>query len=118
MKLSYQFTIPVKLPSWNQFYSGKHWTKRKCMADDIHNAVLLTIGKWSKPTITRCNIEYIIQYTGNRRHDIDNCMVKLLTDGLVQAGVLKDDNHKIVQSITISIQTGCKEDSVIIKVNV
>lgn len=30
----YQFTIPIKLPSWNQFYAGKHWTKRKCMRDD------------------------------------------------------------------------------------
>ena len=107
-----------KLPSWNKFYSGVHWAKRKQIVDEAHELVVWAVYQVkNKPElpIKKAIIVYEIYYKDKRRHDVDNCAVKLITDGLVKAGVFKDDNYKIIPEITIRIACG-KTDKVVINI--
>ncbi len=48
-----------------------------------------------------------------RPTDADNVSAKAAIDGIVKAGVLDDDNHKIVKSVTHSQEKGDDEKTVI-----
>ena len=42
--------------------------------------------------IDRCEVHQIIYYPTNRRHDIDNSTPKFVLDGLVESGMIVDDD--------------------------
>ncbi len=113
--------IKYKCPSWNDFYMGKHWSIRKKLADEIHELVMFSVRSnrdYLKPkeVFKTCNIFFEIEYKGNRRHDPDNCCVKLFIDGLVKEGIIEDDNSDIVKEIAIRCNNG-EQDKVIIHIN-
>lgn len=109
--------LDCKCPSWNDMYAGQHWSKRKKLAEEIHELVYFSIlkeGKNFKETFDSCNIFFDIYFKGKRRRDPDNCNVKLFIDGLVMAGVIEDDNSDIIQEIAIRCRTGAEKDKIII----
>ncbi len=82
--------------SLNDWYSGKHWTKRKRLKD----AYSLIIKNQLKDVLSKQNKYHVSYYFGFRVRPLDatNCvaMVKLIEDI-----IFEDDSYKIVESITI-----------------
>lgn len=56
--------------------------------------------------IEKCEIHQIIYYPNNRRHDIDNSTPKFILDGLVESGMILDDDCKHITKLTLE----CKID--------
>jgi hypothetical protein len=107
--------IPIKCPSRNILYSGKHWSVRSRMANEIHDLVFCCVIRQKERTkFNTCFITYVCQFKDKRRHDPCNMEIKLFQDGLVKAGVIPDDNSDVVKLLQIIVETGCKQDKVII----
>lgn len=51
--------------------------------------------------ITRCEISQTIFYPNNRRHDIDNSTPKAILDGLVESGMIIDDDSIHIIRLTL-----------------
>lgn len=56
--------------------------------------------------IDRCEITQTVYYPNNRRHDIDNTTPKFILDGLVQSGIIVDDDSLHIEKLTLM----CKID--------
>lgn len=52
--------------------------------------------------IERCEIEQVVYYPNNRRHDIDNTVPKFILDGLVESGMIIDDDHLHITKLILS----------------
>lgn len=51
--------------------------------------------------IEECEISQTIYYPTNRRHDLDNCVPKFVLDGLVESGMIVDDDSKHITKLTL-----------------
>lgn len=56
---------------------------------------------YSNLHIDKCEIEYITYFKINRRHDIDNTVPKFILDGLVEAGLIVDDDYKHLKRLIL-----------------
>ena len=92
--------IPGELPNLNQIIEAAktHWTVYRDMK--AANTELVAWYAKGKGKVKRADI-IITWYTKDRRTDPDNtaAAVKFILDGLVDAGVLKNDGCKVVRSI-------------------
>ena len=95
--------------SLNQFYSGRHWSKRKKIKDNY---------KWLISSLTDrvidypCDVEYEFWFKQKPLDCSNACggMVKLIEDCL-----FANDSYKMVRSIKVTVQKR-KDDIVFIKV--
>lgn len=102
----YRVEIPFKLPSCNQYinecrrnrYAG---AKMKKDIQEQISVYIRQIPKIDKPV--KINFIWV---EDNKRRDLDGiCFAKkFILDALVQAGVLQDDNRKIVTNFTDSFE--------------
>lgn len=60
---------------------------------------------YSNLRIERCEIEQTVYYPNNRRHDADNSVPKFILDGLVESGMIVDDDSNHVTKLTLSCKT-------------
>lgn len=51
--------------------------------------------------IENCEISQVVYYPNNRRHDIDNSVPKFILDGLVESGMVVDDDCKHITKLTL-----------------
>ena len=85
----YEIVLSSKIPSLNDYYSGKHWsirTKAKVKYRGMFDILLLEANiKWMK--------EYRVDMTYNSRLDSDNTIIalKFLNDSLKKKYVPEDD---------------------------
>ena len=96
--------------SLNEWYAGKHWTKRKAIKDKYY----WIIKSQFKDVLSK-DKKYQVNYTFYfklKPLDASNCiaMVKMIEDILFE-----DDNYKVVEKITISSKKGL-DDIVIIEI--
>lgn len=56
---------------------------------------------YSNLRIEQCEVEQTIYYNNNRRHDIDNSVPKFVLDGLIEGGMIVDDDSKHIQKLTL-----------------
>lgn len=106
--------IPWLGPSLNSVYAGKHWSVRKKVADEGHKACL--VARTVKPFSVPVSLYFQpVLGKGVRTLDCSNYALaaKIIEDGLVRCGVLKDDTPQYVRSIAILApergkQTGMK----------
>lgn len=56
---------------------------------------------YSNLHIEKCEIYQTVYYPNNRRHDPDNSVPKFILDGLVQSGMLSDDDSKHIKKLTL-----------------
>ena len=114
--------IDVKCPSWNKIYCSPHWAVRRKMAQEIHQLVKYAVHqKYSvkgklPPNFKRCEIAITAYFKGKRRHDISNICEKVFEDGLVEAGVIDDDNLDIVVGIYKYAKNNAKKDKVVLEI--
>lgn len=94
------FIIKGTLPSMNQIIddSKSHWTVYRKKKEQYTNLVAWSCHKL--PPMKRVNL-IITWYCKDKRQDKDNIMAgtKYILDGLVTAGVLKNDGWKEVGDI-------------------
>lgn len=60
---------------------------------------------YSNLHIEKCEISQTIYYSTNRRHDLDNTVPKFILDGLVESGMIVDDDSKHVTKLTLRCET-------------
>ncbi len=60
---------------------------------------------YSNLHISKCEISQIIYYETNRRHDLDNGVPKFILDGLVESGMIVDDDCKHIVKLTLQCGT-------------
>lgn len=58
--------------------------------------------------IDKCEITQTIYYPNNRRHDTDNSTPKFILDGLVQSGMIVDDDSSHILRLTLQCKTDIK----------
>lgn len=93
--------------SWNQFYSGKHWSVRREWAQRCHALVRNTLEPSDRPFDNPVHITVIVYYA-DKPHDACNITAKLYIDGLLAKGdwqdgarsLLWDDNLRYVTQVT------------------
>ena len=51
--------------------------------------------------IEQCDMTFTVFYGNSRRHDVDNSTPKFVIDGMVEAGMVVDDDSKHIRSITL-----------------
>lgn len=61
---------------------------------------------YSNLHIEKCEVNQMVYYPNNRRHDIDNSTPKFILDGLVESGMIVDDDSKHIIKLTL----GCDID--------
>ena len=90
----------------NAIYKGGHWSKRKSVADEIHQLVLVSMLQQKvKRKIFKEPVEILFKY--NSKLDIDNHSVlsKMIIDG-VKGYLIENDNRKYVKKITQEFYDG------------
>lgn len=55
--------------------------------------------------IEKCEINQTVYYPNNRRHDTDNSVPKFILDGLVESGMIADDDSKHMTKLTLECYT-------------
>ena len=97
-----EIVIPGELPTLNAVLAAtkSHWSMYAATKKQMTNKVAYLARKDLRPIENSVEVE-IEWTTKDRRQDPDNISygAKYLLDGLVAAGILQDDNRKIVCSI-------------------
>lgn len=89
-----RFEIPGRFVSLNEFYRmhplQQHKTKQE------HDERVAMSAKAAKLKPVRCRVRYrVLWVEQNRKRDLDNVAFgkKFIQDGLVKAGIIKNDTH-------------------------
>ena len=92
--------IPWLGPTSNKVYAGIHWAKRRKLASEGHLACL--VAKSLKPIDCPVKLLFTPQ-TRSKRYDCSNYWLtcKIVEDGLIQVGVLRDDRPDYVTGFYI-----------------
>lgn len=51
--------------------------------------------------IAECEVRQKIYYPSGRRHDVDNTVPKFILDGLVEGGLIEDDDSRHIKKLTL-----------------
>lgn len=90
--------MPEKV-STNKVYSGMHWTKRSQLKN-LYQLFLLQYRGKIKLDESRFPVTITYRFEWHK-HPLDSTnqtfLIKLIEDGLVNAGILPDDDHKYVK---------------------
>lgn len=69
-------------------------------------------------SIDQCEISQTIYYDTNRRHDLDNGVPKFILDGLVESGMIIDDDSKHVKKLTLRCDTDRDNPRTVIRIRI
>lgn len=90
MKTLKTLTILNERPkSWNEFYSGKHWSVRNAEAKRVHALVRSMLSPDDRPFDHPVAIRFTVYYD-SKPQDSCNMTAKLYTDGLLATGDWQD----------------------------
>lgn len=88
--------------SWNIFYSGQHWSKRRAEAERVHWLVRAAIPAGIQMITVPVKIT-LLAYFDKRPLDASNIAVKFYEDGLL-GHLIQDDTPRFVRSVeTVSL---------------
>ena len=94
--------IPYSPPNWNKYIDTERQSKYGANAIKQHEKQIVYLLTRGKRYTGKYPVEIIVRPHYNAyRQDLDNCRYKGLIDGLVSAGVIKNDNLKHIQRITL-----------------
>lgn len=68
--------------------------------------------------IEECEISQTIYYPTNRRHDLDNSTPKFILDGLVESGMIVDDDSKHISKLTMQCNIDKENPRTVIKIKI
>lgn len=96
--------VPYLGPSLNEIYSGVHYRKRAKASNTAHWVTKIAVREM-KPINVPVTLTFRpVLGKGTVTRDCSNYAyaAKMIEDGLVKAGILKDDTPEYVRSITIA----------------
>lgn len=103
-ELPYTLVIPNKIPpSWNKWWSLKHWAIKKQMADEWHKIVWYAVlSAEERLMLTEKGVHITIRcyFPNQRMLDADNICAKIIIDGLVNSNVISNDSPDWVKKVT------------------
>lgn len=73
---------------------------------------------YSNLRIEKCEIHQTVYYPNNRRHDIDNTVPKFILDGLVDSGMIVDDDCKHITKLVLECEAGCQNPRTEIEIKI
>lgn len=114
-----RFTIPNILPTMNEIIdkSKKHHMQYSGMKKRYTNLVKMKANKL--PKIDRADF-IITWYCADKRKDKDNIMAgqKFIFDGLVEAGVIKNDGWKEIGNVTHNFEVDKENPRIEVEIKV
>lgn len=106
-----RITLPDhKAISWNKIYAQGHWTTRKKLVDEVHFRVKIAC-KGIGLINGRVSIMIIADFK-TRPLDSSNIAAKLYEDGLIKAGIIKDDSPEHVRMVSTESRPKQEKDQV------
>lgn len=108
-----RFEIWQKLYSLNE-YRNEHFHKLNAIKKEWSSVVELACI-WNKiQPVDKCILKFTFIFKDRRKRDIDNyaATVKMIIDGLVEYGILPDDNWNHVVKIEMAIAIQAKMEGV------
>lgn len=117
-----KLSVLLVAPSLNKWYAGGHWSKRKKVVDIWHHAIWILCRQDKIPAVEEYPVCIITKsyFKSKRQRDTSNCFAanKMAEDGLVKAGILKDDTPQYVCRHIIEVpEFGCQEDMTVITIS-
>lgn len=73
---------------------------------------------YAERNIQRCTIKQSVWYQTNRRHDTDNCVPKFILDGLVEGGMIVDDDCTHIEELTLRCGVDKERPRTELKINI
>ena len=93
------YTIPMIPPSLNQFAGRKNvWQYRELKAEWLNIVAVYCRPRPAEP-LTGVTVEITYYFPTRTRHDPDNFNGKMILDGLVKCGILKDDSFNCINLV-------------------
>jgi crossover junction endodeoxyribonuclease RusA len=106
--VSTELTLDLPLAQVNNSNQRKHWTKTAA-----NRSLMRTIAGLEARDLTPVtgpvHLWVVFTFPDKRQRDLDNFEVKGAIDGIVDAGVLPDDNTRQVVAVTRTVGKGRSE---------
>lgn len=95
--------IPYTPPNWNEYINAERTNKYKANGIKQREKALIVYLLKGKKYEGKYPVHIVLKpHYSSLRQDLDNFRYKGLLDGLVAAGVIKNDNLKHIQKIEIT----------------
>lgn len=98
--------IEMLSPNAVMEYRGSGQAKRRCQAKDIEGMyqAVQRGTRWPAEPLRRAHVHFQMHFKVHRKRDAPNMLANLkgTLDGLVEAGIIADDNIEVVGTPTIS----------------
>lgn len=109
--------IDYDFPNWNKYINAERSNKfiAIAMKKKEKGIVKLLCCNMKKVTEYPVTIK-IIKYVKTKNTDIDNIRIKGLLDGLVEAGVLENDNMNYINKIILEAEVSKDKDGLEIEI--
>lgn len=122
-ELNQQMKLEMSLPqkiSLNELYSVVHWHIRKEHKDTWSLLTKIAVRKSGIKPVTKlpASVTYQFYIAGRQLDTVNHAyMIKLLEDGMISAGLFKDDSSKYIGDVTIKKAIKSPRNKVIIYIN-
>lgn len=97
--MTYRYTIPSVPPSNNEYIGRDNRWKYQ----EIKKQWALLVAAYCRPRppapLEHASVTLVYCFGDNRRRDPDNYSGKMILDGLVKAGIIRDDSFKRIDLI-------------------
>ena len=117
-----RLSVPLVAPSMNKLFGRGHWSQRSEVVKAWNYAVWILCKQDKIPPVTGYPVCITTKsyFKGKCQRDTSNCFPanKLVEDGLVEAGILKDDTPQYVCRHIIEVpEFGCPEDMTVVTIS-
>ena len=109
--------IDYDFPNWNKYIMLERSNKyiASSLKKKEKEVVKLLCRNW-KPIKNYPVVIKIKKYVKNRNTDVDNIRIKGLLDGLVDLGILENDNLKYIKEITLTAEVSKEKNGIDIEI--
>lgn len=104
-----EIPLPIRLRPWLSSNDRDHWGRRKTLSNHYRKWACQEAQRVGFPLLDKVWIDASLAFGDRRRRDAHNYMptIKACIDGLVDAGVIPDDNDSVIKRISIQRDEHC-----------
>lgn len=113
--MTYRYSIPAIPPSNNQYIGRTNFREYQRVKKDWAQLVKSYCRPVPPLPLERARVTLLYHFRDRRRRDPDNYSGKMLLDGLVAAGILRDDSFRCVELVLRSVCDGTVRTEIILK---
>lgn len=112
----WEIVLPfVKPPLNSNRISRMHWSEKGRLTQQVRRATAALVRNAGIPPMARCEVGLVWVVTDKRRRDADNSVptLKACCDGIVDAGVVRDDTPDLMGKTMPIIRMGEKPEVIV-----